>query len=167
MSKKQITGKKKSIIQNYGLFWCEKLVNWRGVKGDPCALYGAAEKKADADVVDFREQIGIYVLYANYRLVYVGQTEAIQDALLSRLRYHRKYDLQGRWDMFSWFGTRYVTQEGLSAPVANIPRQPTTDILDVLEALVIAISEPQLNRQSGQFGDAVRYYQCWYEDETE
>ena len=161
MSKKPQAGKKESIIQNYELFWLEKHIKWEGVRGNPVTLYGITGNKED-NMVDFREQSGIYALYADYKLVYVGQTTR---ALYERLNGHRRFDLQGRWNMFSWFGTQYVTQEGfLSAPVANIPRQPKTDVLAVLEALVIAISEPQLNSQRGQFGDAVRYYQWWEEE---
>lgn len=158
MSKKQTTGKKESIIQNYGLHWREDRVTWKGVKGAPVSLLGIAKNKVDA-IVDFREQRGIYALYDNYKLVYVGQTT---DVLWKRLHYHRQFDIQGRWDMFSWFGTRYVTQNGLSVRSDFVPRQQKTDVLKVLEALVIAISEPQLNSQSGQW-DAVRYYQWWEE----
>ena len=69
MSKKQQTGKKKSVIQNYGLFWRKDRVNW---KGNPVSLCGV-EKDSASNKVDFREQKGIYALYANYKLVYVGQ----------------------------------------------------------------------------------------------
>ena len=163
MSKKQTTGKKESIIQNYGLFWRKDRVNWQGTKGSPVTLYGVAKSKV-ANKVNFREQRGIYALYANYELVYVGQTTR---TLYERLNQHRQFDLQGRWDMFSWFGTRYVTQAGaLSNKSDTVPQQQKADVLKVFEALVVAISEPQLNSQSGQW-DAVRYYQCRDEDETE
>lgn len=167
MSKKQTTGKKKSVIQNYGLFWREDRVNW---KGNPVSLCGVEKNKAK-NIVDFREQKGIYALYANYKLVYVGQAEAKQDALLTRLRQHRLYKFQGRWDMFSWFGTRYVTgaNQLSSHSDSTVPQQPKTDILDMLEGLVIAISEPRLNSQGPEwdkFG-ITQYYQWWDEDKTE
>ena len=162
MSKKQQAGKKKeSIIQNYGLFWREDRVNW---KGNPVSLDGVADKKADP--VNFREQRGIYALYANYKLVYVGQTKG---ALFTRLRQHRLVDdCQGRWDMFSWFGTRYVTGANKLADHSdkNVPQQPTARVFDVLEGLVIAISEPQLNSQGAKWKKlgVTRYYQWWDED---
>ena len=159
MSKKQTTGKKESIIQNYGLFWREDCINWNTIKdGD---LWG---KSKAGNKVNFGQQRGIYALYANYELVYVGQTTR---AFYDRLNEHRKFDRQGRWNMFSWFGTRYVTQSGLSIRSDFVPRQQKADVLKVLEALVIAISEPKLNGQSGQFRGAVRYYQHCDEDETE
>lgn len=180
MSKEQTTGKKKSVIQNYGLFWRADRVDW---KGSPVSLYGITGNKGD-DKVDFREQRGIYALYANYKLVYVGQTKAEKNALLSRLRLHRRYKFHGRWDMFSWFGTRYVTGSNQlsSHSDSTVPQQPKTDVLDVLEGLVIAISEPQLNSQGAAWkklgitqyyqweqGDDWEYYweDYWDEDETE
>lgn len=153
MNKKQTTGKKESVIQNYGLHWLDD-------RSAPVSqsLYGSAKNQANAPadaIVDFREQRGIYALYDDYKLVYVGQTTA---ALWRRFSLHRK-EYQGRWNMFSWFGTRYVTQNGLSIRSDTVPRQQKADVLKVLEALVIAISDPKLNGQSGQFRDAVRYYQ--------
>lgn len=166
MSKKQQAGKKESIIQNYGLFWREDRVKWKGVKGAPASLYGVAKGEADTRV-NFKEQRGIYALYANYKLVYVGQTTG---ALLTRLRLHRRVDdCQGRWDMFSWFGTRYVTGANKLTDHSdiNVPQQPTARVLDVLEGLVIAISEPQLNSQGAKWKKlgVTRYYQWWDEDE--
>ena len=165
MSKKQTTGKKESIIQNYGLYWREDRVAWNTVKdGD---LWGLVEGKSKADdKVNFGQQRGIYALYANYDLVYVGQTTR---AFYDRLNEHRKFDLQGRWNMFSWFGTRYVTRNGLSVRSKTVPVQQKTDVLDVLEGLVISISEPQLNSQGAKWGKlgVTRYYQWWDEDETE
>ena len=164
MSKAQTTGKKKSVIQNYGLFWREDRVNW---KGNPVSLCGVEKDKA-SNKVDFREQKGIYALYDNYKLVYVGQTIAKKDGLLTRLRLHRRFnDCQGRWDMFSWFGTRDVTgaNQLSSYSDSTVPQQPTTDVLDVLEGLVIAISEPQLNSQGAKWGKlgVTQYYQWWEE----
>lgn len=165
MSKKQTTGKKESIIQNYGLFWREDRVNWNRIKdGD---LWGLVEGTTKADNrVNFGQQRGVYALYADYELVYVGQTTR---AFYDRLNEHRKYDLQGRWNMFSWFGTRYVTQKGLSARSETIQRQQKTDVFDVLEGLVISISEPRLNSQGAKWGKlgVIRYYQWSGEDETE
>lgn len=163
MSKKQTTGKKKSVIQNYGLFWRKDRVNWKGKKGSPVSLCGV-EKNNRTNRVDFREQRGIYALYADYKLVYVGQTTR---TLYERLNQHRQFDFQGRWDMFSWFGTRYVTQtNALAAHSDTIPQQPKTDILDMFEGLVIAISEPRLNSQGpewNKFG-ITQYYQWWEEE---
>jgi len=108
------------------------------------------------DPIDLAEQRGIYVLYSDYNLIYVGQTG--NQRLLRRLVQHRKDHLAERWDRFSWFGTRWVTKSGqLSALKARA--HPTLDIvLDQIEALLIHAAEPALNRSSGRWRQGVRQY---------
>ncbi len=53
---------------------------------------------------------GVYALYADYELVYVGQTGAGNQRLFRRLRDHKKDHLSERWNRFSWFGTQWVTK---------------------------------------------------------
>ena len=38
--------------------------------------------------------------------------------------------------------------------------------LNILEAVVIAVSEPRLNLQRGRWGEATQYYQ-WFESDEE
>lgn len=142
-----------SIIKNYGLFWQRNGVEWgrQKVKGTLKGLL--AKGKRDGEV-DFWEQHGIYALYADYRLVYIGQTKDLG----VRLRAHTKDRLAGRWDTFSWFGLRFVKNDNeLSVPPKGVGDE-IEDILNILEAISCAIAEPPLNLQSGRFGDDVEYY---------
>jgi hypothetical protein len=109
--------------------------------------------------VDFREQRGVYALYADYELVYIGQTGPGKDRLLARLKSHLSDHLAERWNRFSWFGTQGVTtQHRLSTDTA--PVQPDmAKALNVLEAVSIAIAEPRLNLQRGRWGEAKQYFQ--------
>lgn len=74
--------------------------------GHPGKLLGAASRSSKAHPVDFRVQRGIYALYADYELVYVGQTGSGDDRLFKRLKSHRNDHLSERWNRFSWFGTQ-------------------------------------------------------------
>lgn len=176
MSKKQTTGKQESIIKNYGLFWRVERVDW-GYKG---ALLGRATKK---EIVNFREQKGVYALYSNYKLVYIGQTvKGDRGALFYRLKEHYKSDdLSERWDMFSWFGMlqplaepykRLLKSQGeirdLAKPTKELKVAPSV-ALDMLEAVSLAISEPRLNLQRGRWNKigATKYRQYWQDDEDE
>jgi len=98
-------------------------------------------------------------LYADYDLVYVGQTGAKTDRLFNRLKFHRNDHLAERWNRFSWFGTQWITKKHkLSTDTAAI-NENITSVLNTLEAISIAISEPRLNLQRGRWGEIKQYYQ--------
>ena len=161
------------MIWNYGLHWREDCVWWGGPGGAGC-LYGATNRNAPKEnAVDFREQVGIYALYANYDLIYVGQAGTGTNRLFSRLNAHRSDHLSERWDRFSWFGARPVTEKyelgnhntirEYTAFSNNDPQGLMASALNILEAVLIAVSEPGLNLQRGKFGGEgiPQYYQWW------
>jgi hypothetical protein len=117
--------------------------------------------------VDFREQRGIYALYADYDLVYIGQTGAGADRLFKRLRHHKTDHLADRWNRFSWFGTQWVTKTNLLSKDVAMVSGSVEATLNILEAVSIALSEPRLNLQRGKWGDATQYFQWWNRDEKE
>ena len=146
------------MIRSYGVHWHVDKVFW-GRQNNPGSLLGAASRSSQAVKVDFRPQRGIYALYANYELVYVGQTGAGEDRLFNRLKFHTTDHLAERWDRFSWFGTQWVTTAHvLSADTAQV-HQTVEAALNMLEAVAIAVSEPKLNLQRGRWSSATRYFQ--------
>lgn len=146
------------MIRTYGLFWKTSDIFW-GRQNNPGKLLGARSQSEKAIHVDFRDQRGIYALYADYELVYIGQTGAGNDRLYNRLKHHLADHLVERWDRFSWFGTQWVTQRHkLSNDNAGISEQ-LPRVLNLMEAIVIAIAEPRLNLQRGRWGEAKQYYQ--------
>lgn len=155
------------MIQSYGLHWHIERVFW-GHPKVPGTLLGAASRSPKARPVDFRRQRGIYALYADYELVYVGQTGAGNDRLFKRLKDHKNDHLSERWNRFSWFGTQWVTSTTgeLSADKASVGGSVEAT-LNTLEAVSIAISEPRLNLQRGKWGEATKYFQWWERSDTE
>lgn len=111
--------------------------------------------------MDFREQRGIYALYADYELVYIGQTGAGNQRLFSRLKAHRTDHLTERWNRFSWFGTQWVTQSGELSRDTQVVHDSTEVGLNILEAISIAVAEPRLNLQRGRWGETQQYFQWW------
>jgi len=75
------------MIRSYGLFWKSDEVFW-GKQKNPGSLFGVKSQSSKAIAIDFREQRGIYALYADYELVYIGQTGAGTDRLFNRLKFH-------------------------------------------------------------------------------
>lgn len=155
------------MIKSYGLHWHVDRIFW-GRPGVIGTLLGAASRSVRARPVDFRSQRGIYALYAEYELVYVGQTGAGDDRLFNRLKAHRKDHLSERWDRFSWFGTQWVTKSGeLSADTAKLKGNSVEASLNILEAVGIAIAEPRLNLQRGKWSEATKYFQWWERKEED
>ncbi len=148
----------KYLIKNYGLFWKEEDVFW-GKQGKSGTLLGKSAKNSSR-IVDFRDQIGIYVLYADYKIVYIGQAGAGKDSnLFARLSQHRRNDLAGRWNQFSWFGLLAVLNNNILAASKQNHNHDTKVVLDHFEAMLIHVIEPPLNRQGGKWGKSEQFLQ--------
>ena len=150
------------MIRTYGLFWKSGQVDW-GTRGPGKAgtLLGARTLSNHARQLDFRDQRGIYALYSDFELVYVGQTGAGEQRLFKRLKDHLTDHLAERWDRFSWFGVRWVKRDGTLSNDNMIAHTDTKNALNVMEAVAIAISEPRLNLQRGNWksAKAQQYFQ--------
>ena len=140
-----------AIIQSYGLFWHVDNVHW-GRGGQAGSLLGIPARARSSEPCDFREQIGIYVLYWNHDIVYVGQTGSKNQRLFKRLRSHRRDILADRWNRFSWFGLRRVLANGNLSQEKLRAGASISMALNHIEAVLIAAAEPTLNRQGGRFG---------------
>lgn len=145
------------MIRTIGLFWRRDNVFW-GRGNQAGKLLGVPAGNITAEATDFREQVGIYVLYAEYRVVYVGQTGGGNQKMLHRLKQHKGDDLAERWDRFSWFGLRRALQSGELSNVNQAAHPSLDTALNHMEAILIHAAEPPMNRQSGRFGDAVTRY---------
>lgn len=145
------------LIHNYGLFWNASDIFW-GAGSKAGRLLGVPASNTTSEPVDFREQSGVYVLYADYELVYVGQVGSGNQKLFARLKQHTRDSLAGRWNKFSWFGIRWVKKNGDLASEADGKHSTQADVLNHIEAILIHAAEPKQNRQGGRFGDEVVQY---------
>ncbi len=146
------------LVRSMGLFWREDFVYW-GAGSQAGALLGVPFNETTSAPIDFRDQIGIYALYADYHLVYVGQAGAGDQTLFSRLKQHRKNDLSGRWNRFSWFGVLRVLNSGNLSSKTDALHPDLPDVLNHIEAILIHAAEPPMNSQGGLFGERVIRYQ--------
>jgi len=148
------------IIKNYGFLWERKYI-FRGAGNNAGHLKGAASGLAQAD---FREQIGVYVLYDQFQnIVYVGQAGNGNASLFTRLKNHMDGGIWNRWQYFTWIGFKAVNQDGsLSAHQSvdsGVSGFKYSDALNEIEGILIEVIEPKLNKQSGRLKSAVEYYQ--------
>lgn len=124
-------------IKSFGMYWDRSKIDWSKPK-----FIG---KQGDADVVvDFSEQVGVYLLHDRERVIYIGRAE---DTLLKRLTAHTAGRFGGRWDRFSWFGMRSVDEHGKLGDAAET--WDRRDVIETMEAILIECLEPSQNRRRG------------------
>ena len=152
------------IVNSYGIHWSVDAVDWGGHKW---RLEGEAKIKGQTHICNFREDVGIYALYEGRDLMYVGLAHGTP---LGQELYNRQGSrFAGRWDAFSWFGlgnrqndierknTDKKKYKTVKAPKSRI-LQPGALIKD-LEALMIMLTNPPLNRRHESFKKAVEFEQ--------
>lgn len=138
-----------SVIRCLGMYWQRDLVVW---KNDP-RVFG--KQQALSKPVDFGAQRGIYILYDHHTVVYVGRS--VDRPLGKRLYEHTIDRLSSRWNRFSWFGLRDVTDEGKLIEVPLKVALPS--LIATLEALLIEALEPPQNRKRGDDFSVMEYIQ--------
>jgi hypothetical protein len=138
------------IIQALGMYWSRGLVVWTN---NP-TLQG--QQQTGAKPVDFSNQRGVYLLYDDRDVIYVGR--ATDQGLGRRIYQHTVDRLASRWNRFSWFGILRVTPDGSLA--AEQPKVlPQEVIVATMEALLIEGLEPPQNRRRGDDFRAIEYIQ--------
>jgi hypothetical protein len=163
MAKRRRSKSIKTVIKNYGLMWRRDSVFWG--KGN---RKGVLEGRRSGKIINFREPIGVYVLYdESRRPIYVGQAGQGYARLFNRLNAHRRDGLAHRWHYFSWFGLLAVNKSGdLSGWDAPTKRVSGTmrSTLNEIEGVLIAAMEPAFNKQGARFLGISRYRQVAHTD---
>lgn len=151
-------------IRNFGYLWDRDRVFW-GRGSQDGTLLGYHSGYGD---VNFRYQKGIYLLHTiDLKVVYVGQVGSGNQSLFDRLKQHTRSDeLWNRWRYFSWFGWRRTNTTGdrdnrLSNYGDGSPKINGTaeKFLDEVEAVLIQIVEPLLNKQGPKWRDTIQFKQ--------
>jgi len=145
---------KQSFIKNYGLYWRRDFVllkkTGRGnITGD-CIVHWTQRGRSKQKTlrgIDFWEQKGVYVLYRDFEVVYVGRT--IEGGLGKTLQRHQSNRNMDRWDRFSWFGVRAIrrTDMLLGKETGGTIFTTSADRIKFLEALLQEVIDPPYNRR--------------------
>jgi len=155
------------LIRNYGHLWERRFIHW-GRGSNKGHLQGYSTPSAEC--ADFREQIGIYILFdKSYHPVYIGQVGRGNQRLFARLRRHQKDHLWNRWEYFSWFGFRRVNaNKSLSEhdKPEKLFKANGAILLNEIEAALLVALEPKLNKQGARWKDVEEFYQ-YVEEELE
>lgn len=160
-------------IENYGRRWRREKIAWGAgnSKGHLCGTL----RRSKSTVVDFRDQIGIYVLFdPGGNVVYVGQAGMGKNKrLFGRLKDHRSDHLRDRWTHFSWFGLRGYNEKsknevkplaGYHKTTTAIRKKKRSDALHEVEAVLMSVVEPPLNKRGPNWMGSKEFLQ--YVDST-
>lgn len=155
------------MITHYGIFWRLADVQWtRKGSGLLGKVPSGTKGKPSNAHRDYSKYSGVYCLYHDSRLIYVGEAGLGNDAkLFNRLRVHLGDDLAGRWDEFSWFGRSLADGDSAKAATGLDPKIAkgndcfSSDCLAQLEAVLVAAVNPGSNKQGGAFKRAMRVEQ--------
>jgi HB1, ASXL, restriction endonuclease HTH domain len=139
------------IIQAFGMYWARDLIVW---SASPSLL---GQQQTGAKAVNFANQRGVYLLYDDRDVIYVGR--ATDQGIGRRLFQHTVDRLSSRWNRFSWFGLWRVTQNGDLEEMSPRPL-PADIVVTTMEALLIEGLEPPQNRRRGDDFRAVEYLQA-------
>jgi hypothetical protein len=142
---------KTRIVNAFGIYWNRNLVHWKSTPD----LLGI--QQLGASTVNFKDQIGVYLLHDGRETIYVGQ--AIEQPLGQRLRNHTSDRLSGRWDRFSWFGFYPVKEDGQLNKELSFGNITIQDLGNILEAILIESIEPRQNRKQGNLFSGIEFLQ--------
>lgn len=186
MAKKKISTR--LIFPNYGLMWRRDYADSvrgrttrSGTRGKlRVFLLGINRKKKRKEKwADFREQIGVYALYdKEERIIYAGlagKGNKNSGNLYDRLNSHFNNDTENRIRYFSWFGLRQVNDSMYPAYLDKEEKKiihrlegifksekytfKKGMLLQHLEALLIQIVEPVINKRGADWRGSERYFQ--------
>jgi hypothetical protein len=165
MAVKRTLNTDKSIIKTFGLFWRRDHINWnKAVENGE--LWGYSHHRKSTERIDFNRQTGIYILYFDFKIVYVGQVgKGDKRTLFGRLKDYTIGEKAHRWNQFSWFGIKRVNQQGGLSGGGNVSSSKEI-ALSTIEAILIDGCEPLLNKQGGQWRNSTQYFQHSLERES-
>jgi hypothetical protein len=138
------TRRKVKIIQSFGMYWFRDDVLWKSK-----SILG--QQHADADVVNFYDQRGVYLLHDRDKVVYVGRS--VDRPLGLRLKEHIRDRHRSRWERFSWFGLYGVSEDGrLVKEEVYLDEEA---IITAFESILMeSLEAPRNNRRGDYLNDA-------------
>lgn len=143
-----------SIVKSYGEFWNTDAVDWQAKN-----LLGSWRHGGSRRENNFWTAKGIYVLYQDFKPLYVGKALANSSGVGKRLADHLTDRLVGRWDMFSWYSLSKPSKGGPSVNIAGARHLSTKQMVETLEAMAILIADPPLNRKRESLDGALEVEQ--------
>jgi hypothetical protein len=142
------------LIGAYGTFWERDLVDWHSYGWRLLGRQGL--QKGTLQIADFRRARGVYVMYSDIGIYYVGLASGSQ-GIGGRLRDHTQDDHRAAWSRFSWFAfdspseTDTYPDGVIKHEEWNTIEGEDVVVIRELEALLLAVTAPPGNVQKTKF----------------
>lgn len=151
------------IIKTYGLHWKPNLIfGNKGLRGRNC-FKGRVKHKNKYAEIDFWKTRGIYSLFKDFEVVYVGTVTdmSLGDRIANHYKYKGEY-----WNTFSFFSFSKINfASHTMSTVTDSLQVNKAMVIKTLEAILINTAEPFLNKQETRFPGAVKAYQIDFTDD--
>ncbi|NNM45651.1 GIY-YIG nuclease family protein [Knoellia koreensis] len=151
------------LVGAYGVFWDASLVDWNAYSWRLLGRQGL--NASTIQIADFRKARGVYVLYSDTGIYYVGLATGL-GGIGGRLKDHRTDEHGGRWSRFSWFAfdgpsdTEMYPDGVLKHDEwAGIEEASDKLLIREMEALLLAVTAPPGNVQRTKFQEGTPWLQ--------
>jgi hypothetical protein len=139
------------LLKSFGEYWNPATVEWENKQ-----LLGEAKIRRKKRTIDFWHARGVYVLYSDFKAIYVGKSE---DSIGNRLNAHLTDRFAGRWDMFSWFSTDKPNVVKGNVNAAKGRGVKVSEMVKTFESILIVATAPALNRKYESIPGAIQFEQ--------
>lgn len=151
------------LVGAYGVFWEAHLIDWNAYRWRLLGRQGMNTQTLK--VADFRKARGVYVLYSDTGIYYVGLASGA-NGIGGRLKDHLTDVHSERWTRFSWFAfdgpsETDVYPDGVLKhdEWAGIEEAADKLIIREMEALLLAVTSPPGNILKTNFQEATAWLQ--------
>jgi hypothetical protein len=149
------------LIGAYGRFWDRDQVDFTAYAWRMLGRYGF--NTGTIQVADFRYARGVYVLYNEVGVYYVGLASS-QSGLGGRIKDHLEDEHGSRWTRFSWFSFDEPSGERYDDGVRKVKQYDSVELeskvlIRDLEALLQAATNPFANKSETKFAGAQEWIQ--------
>ena len=139
------------LLKSFGEYWNPATVAW-----DDGKLFGEAKINRKRRNIDFWNARGVYVLYNDFKAIYVGKSER---SIGDRLNAHLTDRFAGRWDMFSWFSTDKPNIVKGNTNAAQGRGVKVSEMVKTFESILIIATTSPLNRKYESLPGAIQFEQ--------
>ncbi len=149
------------IIGSYGRFWDRDQVDWAARSWRLLGRRGI--NRGTIRLADFRRARGVYVLYNEVGVYYVGLASSNQ-GIGGRLKDHLADEHGAGWSRFSWFSFDGPGEAQDADGVFIIDQYDSVDLdapvlIRDLEALLQAVMQPFANKSATKFAEGDEWIQ--------
>jgi hypothetical protein len=139
------------LLKSFGEYWNPTTVGW--TKSN---LLGDSKINGKKCTINFWNARGVYVLYNDFKPIYVGKSES---SLGGRVYAHLTDRFAGRWDMFSWFSTDKpnIIKGDTNAAKGRVVK--VSEMVKTFESILIISAAPPLNRRYESIPGAIQFEQ--------